>query len=259
MPRFCANLTLLFREVAFMDRFDEAAKAGFKGVEFQFPYAFDLDQIAEKLASNRLEMVLFNLPAGNWEAGDRGLAANPNRINEFQEGVGKGIDAAKKLGATQLNCLGGLIPEGVSEDKIYQTFADNIKFAGDELKKAGLRLLVEPVNNKDNPGVYLSSTEKGVNLIRDSGSDNAFIQFDIYHAQRMEGELAKTIQTHIAMIRHMQLADNPGRHEPGTGEINYRFLFKWIDALGYDGWIGCEYHPETTTIEGLDWIASHRM
>ena len=257
MPRFCANLTLLFKEVAFMERFDEAAKAGFKGVEFQFPYAFNLDQIAEKLQSNHLEMVLFNLPAGNWEAGDRGLAANPNRIGEFKEGVGRAVEAAKKLGVKQLNCLGGLAIEGEPEEKIFQTFSDNIRFAGDELKKAGLRLLVEPVNDKDNPGVYLSNTQKAVDLIRASGSDNAFLQFDIYHAQRMEGELANTIQTHIAMIKHMQLADNPGRHEPGTGEINYRFLFKWIDDLGYDGWIGCEYHPETTTKEGLGWIAAH--
>lgn len=259
MPRVCANLTLLFKEVPFLQRFEQAAKAGFKGVEFQFPYAFDLDQIAEKLQANQLEMVLFNLPAGNWDAGDRGLAANPNRIGEFQEGVGKGIEAAKKLGVKQLNCLGGLAPKGVSEERIYQTFADNLRFAGNELKKAGLRLLVEPVNTFDNPGVYLCHTQKALDLIKDSGSDNVFLQHDIYHMQRMEGELANTIKANIAMIRHMQLADNPGRHEPGTGEINYRFLFKLIDDLGYDGWIGCEYHPKTTTLEGLGWIADHNL
>ncbi|MCL1886582.1 MAG: hydroxypyruvate isomerase [Betaproteobacteria bacterium] len=259
MPKFSANLSMLFTEVPFMERFDAAAKAGFKGVEFLFPYAFDLDQIAEKLKSNNLEMVLFNLPAGNWEGGDRGIAANPNRIGEFQDGVGRAINAAKKLGVKQLNCLGGLTPEGVSEDKIDKTFVDNLKFAGDELKKAGLRLLVEPINNFDIPGVYLAHTQKAINLIRDSGSDNVFLQHDIYHMQRMEGELANTIKTNIAMIKHMQLADNPGRNEPGTGEINYRFLFKFIDDLGYDGWIGCEYRPKTTTLEGLGWMASHKI
>ena len=259
MPKFSANLSMLFTEVPFMERFDAAAKAGFKGVEFLFPYAFDLDQIAEKLKSNNLEMVLFNLPAGNWEGGDRGIAANPNRIGEFQDGVGRAINAAKKLGVKQLNCLGGLTPEGVSEDKIDKTFVDNLKFAGDELKKAGLRLLVEPINNFDIPGVYLTHTQKAINLIRESGSDNVFLQHDIYHMQRMEGELANTIKTNIAMIKHMQLADNPGRNEPGTGEINYRFLFKFIDDLGYDGWIGCEYRPKTTTLEGLGWMASHKI
>jgi len=258
MPRFSANLNMLFNEVPFMERFDAAAKAGFKGVEFWFPYAFDLDRIAERLQSNRLEMVLFNLPAGNWEGGDRGIAANPNRVGEFQDGVGKAIEAAGKLNVRQLNCLGGLAPRGVPEDKIYQTFVDNLKFAGDQLKAAGLRLLVEPVNNMDVPGAYLVHTQKALDMIRDCGSDNVFLQHDIYHMQRMEGELASTIKANISMIRHMQLADNPGRHEPGTGEINYRFLFRFIDDLGYDGWIGCEYRPKTATLEGLGWIEAHR-
>lgn len=257
MPKLSANLSMLFTEVPFMARFDAAAKAGFKGVECQFPYAFDLDQIAERLASNQLEMVLFNLPAGDWEGGDRGIAANPDRVSEFRNGVGKAIEAAKKLGVKQMNCLGGLTPEGVSEDRIYQTFVDNLRFAAGELKKAGICLLVEPVNNLDVPGAYLSHTQKAIDIIRDAGSDNAFLQLDIYHLQRMEGELANTIKTNIAMIKHMQLADNPGRHEPGTGEINYRFLFSFIDELGYDGWIGCEYHPKTTTTDGLRWIEAH--
>lgn len=258
MPKFSANLSMLFDEVPFLERFDAAAKAGFRGVECQFPYAFDMDRIAEKLQSNHLEMVLFNLPAGDWEAGDRGIAANPDRVNEFQEGVGKAIEAGKKLGVKQMNCLGGRMPEGVSEDRIYRTFVDNLKFAGGELKKAGIRLLVEPVNNLDVPGAYLVHTQKAIDMIRETRSDNVFLQHDIYHMQRMEGELASTIKAHIAMIRHMQLADNPGRNEPGTGEINYRYLFRFIDALGYDGWIGCEYHPKTTTLEGLGWIAAHR-
>lgn len=257
MPKLSANLSMLFTEMPFMERFDAAAKAGFKGVECQFPYAFDMEQIAERLKSNQLEMVLFNLPAGDWEGGDRGIAANPNRVSEFRDGVGKAIEAGKTLGVKQINCLGGIAPHGVPEARIYKTFVDNLAFAAGELKNAGIRLLVEPVNNLDVPGAYLSYTQKAIDMIRDAGSDNVFLQLDIYHMQRMEGELANTIKANIAMIRHMQLADSPGRHEPGTGEINYRFLFSFIDELGYDGWIGCEYRPKTTTTEGLGWIKAH--
>ncbi|WAW11208.1 hydroxypyruvate isomerase [Oxalobacter vibrioformis] len=257
MPKLSANLSMLFTEVPFMERFDAAAKAGFKGVECQFPYAFDMEQIAERLKSNQLEMVLFNLPAGDWEGGDRGIAANPNRVSEFRDGVEKAIEAGKTLGVKQINCLGGIAPHGVPEARIYKTFVDNLAFAAGELKNAGIRLLVEPVNNLDVPGAYLSYTQKAIDMIRDAGSDNVFLQLDIYHMQRMEGELANTIKANIAMIRHMQLADSPGRHEPGTGEINYRFLFSFIDELGYDGWIGCEYRPKTTTTEGLGWIKAH--
>lgn len=257
MPKFSANLSMLFTELPFMARFEAAAKAGFKGVEVQFPYAFDLDRIAEALQTFHLEMALFNLPAGDWDGGDRGIAANPDRMGEFQEGVGRALEAAAKLGVRQMNCLGGLRPPGVSEERIYRTFADNLKFAGDALKRAGLRLLVEPVNSLDVPGAYLVHTEKALQLIRDCGSDNVFLQHDLYHRQRMEGELANTLCAHINMIRHIQIADTPGRHEPGTGEINYGFLFGLLDRLGYDGWIGCEYHPQTTTQAGLGWLASY--
>ena len=259
MPKFAANLSMLFTDVPFMDRFDAAAKAGFKGVEFLFPYAFDLDQIAEKLKSNNLELVLHNLPAGNWEGGERGIACHPDRVNEFQEGVGKAIEAAKKLGVKQLNCLSGRRPEGVSEDKMRATFVSNLKFAADKLKAEGIRLITEPVNTVDIAGAYLCHTQQAIDIIKETGSDNLFLQHDIYHMQRMEGELANTIKANISMIKHMQLADNPGRNEPGTGEINYRFLFKFIDDLGYDGWIGCEYNPKTTTVEGLGWIESHKV
>lgn len=259
MPKLAANLSMLFTEVPFMDRFDAAAKAGFKGVEFLFPYAFDLDQIADKLKANNLQLVLHNLPAGNWEGGERGIACHPDRVGEFQDGVGTAINAAKKLGVKQLNCLAGKTPEGVSADKLRQTFVSNLKFAADKLKAEGIRLITEPINTFDIPGFYLKGTQQAVNIIKETGSDNLFIQHDIYHMQRMEGELANTIKANLSMIKHMQLADNPGRFEPGTGEINYHFLFKFIDELGYDGWIGCEYKPKTTTIEGLGWIAAHNV
>ncbi len=257
MPKLAANLSMMFTEVPFMDRFDAAAKAGFKGVEFLFPYAFDLGQMADKLKSNRLEMVLHNLPAGNWEGGERGIACDPKRVGEFQDGVGKAIEAAKTLGAKQLNCLAGKAPEGVSADALRATFVANLKFAADKLKAEGIRLLAESINTFDIPGFYLSGTQQALDIIRETGSDNLFSQYDIYHMQRMEGELANTIKANLAMIKHLQLADNPGRFEPGTGEINYRFLFQFIDEIGYDGWIGCEYKPKTTTLEGLGWIAAH--
>lgn len=257
MPKLAANLSMLFNEVPFMDRFDAAAQAGFKGVEFLFPYAFDMNQMADSLKKNNLELVLHNLPAGNWEGGERGIACHPDRVGEFQDGVGKGIEAAKKLGVKQVNALAGKAPEGVAADKLRATFVANLKFAAEKLKAEGIRLITEPINTFDIPGFYLNRTQQAIDIIKQVGSDNLFLQHDIYHMQRMEGELANTIKANLPMIKHMQLADNPGRFEPGTGEINYKFLFNFIDELGYDGWIGCEYRPKTTTLEGLGWMAAH--
>ncbi len=254
MPKFAANLTMLFNEVPFMDRFEAAAQAGFKGVEFLFPYAFDKDALAERLHKHGLTQVLHNLPAGNWEAGERGIACHPDRVGEFQEGVGRAIEYATTLGCRQLNCLAGVAPAGVSADELRSTFIDNLRFASAKLKAAGIRLLIEPINTYDIPGFHLSRTAQAIDIIDAVGSDNLFVQYDIYHAQRMEGELANTIARHLARIAHMQLADNPGRNEPGTGEINYAWLFRHIDKLGYDGWIGCEYKPAAGTVEGLGWI-----
>ncbi len=254
MPKFAANLTMLFNEVPFMDRFEAAAQAGFKGVEFLFPYAFDRDALAERLHKHGLTQVLHNLPAGNWEAGERGIACHPDRVGEFQEGVGRAIEYATTLGCRQLNCLAGVAPAGVSADELRSTFIDNLRFASAKLKAAGIRLLIEPINTYDIPGFHLSRTAQAIDIIDAVGSDNLFVQYDIYHAQRMEGELANTIAKHLARIAHIQLADNPGRNEPGTGEINYAWLFRHIDKLGYDGWIGCEYKPAAGTVEGLGWI-----
>jgi hydroxypyruvate isomerase len=253
MPRFAANLTMLFTEYPFLDRFEHAAKAGFKAVEFLFPYAFDAAEIRQRLQTHGLELVLHNLPAGNWEAGERGIACHPDRVDEFREGVAKALDYAGQLGVGQLNCLVGKVPAGVSEDVLRQTVVDNLRYAAAALKTAGLKLLIEPINTFDIPGFYLSRTPQAVALLDEVGADNAFIQYDIYHAQRMEGELAATIEKHLSRIAHVQLADNPGRNEPGTGEIHYPFLFAHLDRLGYQGWIGCEYKPATTTEAGLGW------
>lgn len=253
MPKFAANLTMLFTEQSFLDRFDHAAKAGFKAVEFLFPYAFSPDEIKRRLDVNGLELVLHNLPAGNWDAGERGIACHPDRVAEFREGVEKAIAYARVLSVKQLNCLVGKAPAGVADDLLRRTVVDNLRYAADALKKAGLRLLIEPINTFDIPGFYLNRTVQAADLLAQVGADNAFIQYDIYHAQRMEGELAATIEKYLPRIGHIQLADNPGRNEPGTGEINYPFLFAHLDRLGYQGWIGCEYKPATTTEAGLGW------
>ena len=257
MPRLAANLTMLFTEESFLQRFAAAARAGFRGVEFLFPYAFEAQQIAEQLQRHQLQLVLHNLPAGDWAAGERGIACHPGREREFQDGVGQALRYAKQLGVPQLNCLAGIVPAGVSPDDARATFVSNLKFAAGQLQAEAIRLLIEPINTFDIPGFLLSHTAQALDIIRDTGSDNVFVQYDIYHMQRMEGELANTLARHLPQIRHIQLADNPGRFEPGTGEINYRYLFRHLDDIGYDGWIGCEYKPKTTTLAGLGWRAAH--
>jgi hydroxypyruvate isomerase len=257
MPKFAANLSMLYNEHDFMDRFRAATQAGFKGVEYLFPYDYGKDQLAEALRTNDLVQVLHNLPAGDWAGGERGIACHPDRVGEFQDGVGKAVDYATALGCQQVNCLAGIAPQGVDADTLRRTFVDNLKFAAGELKKAGIRLLIEPINTRDIPGFYLCHTQQALDLIDETGSDNLFVQYDIYHMQIMEGDLAPTIEKHLARIAHLQLADNPGRHEPGTGEINYPFLFGFIDRLGYDGWIGCEYKPAAGTDAGLGWISPY--
>jgi hydroxypyruvate isomerase len=258
MPKFAANLTMLFTEHPFLDRFEHAARAGFDAVEFLFPYAFDASEIKDRLAANKLKLVLHNLPAGDWDAGERGIACLPDRIDEFRDGVARAIDYGRKLGVPKLNCLAGKVPIGVTDDVLRRTFVENLRFAAAELKAVGIRLLIEPINLYDIPGFYLNRTAQAVAILDEVASDNLFIQYDIYHAQRMEGELIGTMQKHFARIGHLQLADNPGRHEPGTGEIHYERVFAAIDRLGYDGWIGCEYKPATTTEAGLGWFARAR-
>ena len=253
MPRFAANLTMLFTELPFMQRFEAAARAGFEAVEYLFPYPFDKHELAAALKANGLVQVLHNLPAGDWDAGERGIACHPDRVAEFREGVGRAIDYAAALGCPQLNCLVGKLPAGATRQDVQPTLVENLRFAARELEKAGLKLLIEPINTFDIPGFFLNRTDQALALLDAVGSDNLRIQYDIYHAQRMEGELANTLATHLARIGHIQLADNPGRGEPGTGEIHYPWLFQHIDAIGYTGWIGCEYKPRTTTIEGLGW------
>ena len=257
MTKLAANLTMLFTEVPFLDRFEAAARAGFTAVEFLFPYPYEAGDLARRLAENQLRLVLHNLPAGNWDAGERGIACHPNRIDEFRDGVRTAISYAKQLGVKQLNCLVGIVPPDVSQAAAHRTVVANLSAAAAILKVEGIRLLIEPINTFDIPGFFLTSTGQAARIIEETGSDNIFIQYDIYHMQRMEGELANTIKAKLPLIGHVQLADNPGRNEPGTSEINYRFLFEQLTALGYDGWIGCEYKPRAGTEAGLGWRAAH--
>jgi len=254
MPKFAANLTMLFTELPFMQRFEAAARAGFEAVEYLFPYPFAQEELAAALKANGLRQVLHNLPAGDWDVGERGIACHPDRVAEFREGVPRAIAYATALGCPQVNCLAGKLPAGVSEADACRTLVDNLRFAAEQLRGAGIRLLIEPINTFDIPGFLVNRTEQALGILDEVDSSNLLVQYDIYHAQRMEGELAGTLSKHLARIGHIQLADNPGRGEPGTGEINYAWLFRHIDAIGYDGWIGCEYKPRAATTDGLGWI-----
>jgi len=254
MPQFAANLTMLFTERPFLDRFEAAASAGFRAVEFLFPYAYAAEEIRTRLDAHGLQLVLHNLPAGDWDAGERGIACLPDRVDEFRAGVDRAVAYAKVLGVKQLNCLAGKAPAGVAEAELRRTLVDNLRHAAQRLAGEGLKLLVEPINTHDIPGFFLNRTQQAIDLLDEVGVNNAFLQYDIYHAQRTEGELAATLEKHLGRIAHVQLADNPGRHEPGTGEIRYEFLFPHLDRIGYRGWVGCEYKPATTTEAGLGWI-----
>ncbi len=254
MLKFSANLTMMFNEVDFLARFERAYRAGFKGVEYLFPYEWEKEKLADELEKHGLEQVLHNLPAGDWAGGERGIACQPARVGEFQEGVGLAIEYAKTLRCSRLNCLVGMTPKEVPPEKVCQTLIDNLRFAATALEKEGIQLLVEPLNSQDTPGFYLVHTRDALQLLEEISHKNLWIQYDIYHMQIMEGNLAKTIQANLAHIAHMQVADNPGRHEPGTGEINYTNLFRFINEAGYDGWIGCEYKPAGVTEEGLEWV-----
>jgi len=258
MPRFAANLSMLFTEVPLLERFGRAARAGFSSVELQFPYEVTAEAMREQLVAHKLRMVLHNLPAGDWAAGDRGTACDPARVEEFRAGVPQAIAYAKILGVPQLNCLSGKAPAGVDDATVRATFVANLRFAAAALKEAGLKLLIEPINNYDVPGFWLNRTALAVSVLDEVGADNAYVQYDIYHAQRYEGELAATMDKYLARIGHIQLADNPGRNEPGTGEINYPFLFAHLDRIGYQGWIGCEYKPAAGTEAGLGWLEQAR-
>ena len=254
MPKFSANLSMLFKEVDFLDRFERAALAGFKGVEFLFPYEWDKKELKDRLNTHGLEVVLHNLPAGQWSAGERGLACLPDRVSEFRDGVALAIQYATALRCPRLNCLAGIPPVTLSEEEKRRTLVSNVRYAAEETQKAGIVLMVEALNAHDMPGFCLNNTSQVLELLKAVGHSNLHIQYDIYHMQIMEGNLIGTISQNIDRIAHIQLADVPGRHEPGTGEIHFDNLFRAIDEMGYHGWIGCEYNPTGPTEASLGWV-----
>lgn len=254
MPKLAANLTMLFTEVAFPERFAAARKAGFRNVEFLFPYDYSPEQVKAWVDENELTVVLHNLPSGNWAAGDRGIAADPRRVDEFRAGVSQAIPYARALGVPQLNCLAGKAAPGIAAEEHWQTLVANVRIAAEALGEARLNLLVEPINHYDVPGFVLNRTEQALALIAEVGLPNIYVQYDVYHAQREEGNLLPTIREHLPKIAHIQIADNPGRHQPGTGEINYPFLLGELDRLGYSGYVALEYIPEPNTVDSLGWI-----
>jgi hydroxypyruvate isomerase len=244
---------MMFPEVPFLDRFDAAAKAGFKAVEFQFPYAFAVSEIRQRLDDNGLTALLHNFPAGDWAAGERGLTCLPARVQDFRDGVARALEYAVPLGVERLNCLSGIAPSGEEPARVWATLTDNLRYAAHEAARAGIRVMVEACNSRDIPGFLLDTSARAIQAIDDAGAANLWLQYDIYHMQRAEGELAATIERLLPRIGHIQVADNPGRHQPGTGEINFPFLFDRLDQIGYDGWVAGEYNPQGPTADGLNW------
>ncbi len=257
MPKFSANLSFLYADLPFADRFAAAAKDGFPAVEYVSPYEMPSDQIAALLHQHGLTQALFNLPAGDWAGGERGIGCLPDRIEEFQAGVAKAVEYGQALGCAKINCLAGIAPQGASADVLEETLVANLKYAAPRLADAGIQLLLEPINLRDIPGFFVSHTDHAERIFDAVGSDNLYLQYDIYHTQIMQGDLIPTYERLAARIAHIQIADNPGRHEPGTGEINYDFVFKALDRLGYDGFVGCEYKPMADTSAGLGWMKKY--
>jgi hydroxypyruvate isomerase len=254
MPRFAANLTMLFTEVPFLERFDAAARAGFRAVEFVSPYEHPAADVAHAARGAGVETVLFNLPAGDWARGDRGMACDPSRLGEVREGVERALAYADALGCTRLHCMAGIRPPGVPETALREGYLASLRLAGRALAARGITLLVEGINGRDMPGYYLGSSRQAFELIEAAGVPNLYYQYDVYHMQIVEGDLAATLERRIERIGHVQIADPPGRHEPGTGEVSFSFLLRHLDRIGYRGWVGCEYRPRAGTVAGLSWM-----
>ena len=254
MPKFAANLSMMFNEHDFPNRFAAAAKAGFDAVEFLFPYDYSPAEVAQWHKENTLKNVLFNLPPGDWAAGERGIAALPGREAEFRAGVAKAIEYALALGTPQLHMMAGLVPAGSDMAIHRKTYLENMKFAAQALAKHNLNLLLEPINTRDMPGYFLNTQVQAHELRVESGEPNVKVQMDFYHAQIMEGDLAETFKKYFKDIGHTQIASVPKRNEPDDGEVNYPYLYQLLDEMGYEGYVGCEYRPKGKTEDGLAWF-----
>lgn len=258
MPRFAANLSLLFTEYPLLQRVQAAARAGFAAVEVQFPYEHEPDLWRAALDEAGVPLVLHNLPAGDWAAGERGIACHPDRIDEFRAGVQHALRWAVPLQVPRLNVIAGVAPAHVPQVEARQVLVDNLRYAARQLQPHGIQLLLEPINTFDIPGFFVHRTAQALDIVDDVGEPNVALQHDLYHAQRMEGELIGTLRRHMARIGHVQIADNPGRHEPGSGEIRWEAVLDELDRLGYTGWVGCEYRPAAGTEAGLGWMRRWR-
>ena len=255
MPRLAANLSMMFNEVPFLDRFDAAAKAGFKAVEFLFPYEYKPADLRTRLDAAGLQQVLFNMPPGDWANGERGLASLPGRAQEFRDNVKIALDYATTLGCPLIHCMAGIPAAGTSPVTAAALFASNLAWAGEQAKSAGVRLAIEPINHRDMPGYHLNTMAQGAAVVDAIGLDRIGLQFDVYHCQTTEGDITKRLERFLPVVVHMQIADVPARNEPGTGEIGWEYVFRRIDELGYKGWVGCEYRPAGNTVAGLSWRA----
>lgn len=254
MPKFSANLSFLFGEVPFLDRFAACKEVGFSYVEYPFPYEHSPEMLRGLLERHGLKQVLFNLSAGDWGAGDRGFASDSKRVEEFRRNVDEAVGYAKALGVDRVNCLVGLQIDGVPFEEQWRVLVENLRYASEKFAREGLDLLVEPINTYDIPGFFISSTQEALRLLDEVRAGNLKIQYDVYHMQKMEGNLVETIRGNLDRIGHIQIADNPGRHQPGTGEINYRFLLNELDRMGYEGYVGLEYVPVPDTKGSLSWV-----
>lgn len=256
MPRFCANLSTLFTDRPFPDRFAAAAEVGFKGVEMQFPYHLDRDAVMATLADHRLSMVLCNAPPGDWEAGERGLAALPGREEEFRDSLDLALEWCGALRCPNLHVMAGIVDEDDPDalEEAYDAYLRNLGYAAAQAQVHGVKVLIEPINGIDMPGYFLQRPDDAARVLDEVDHDNLFLQFDIYHAQITQGGLTDFLEANLHRIAHMQVAGVPGRHEPDSnGEVNFPYLFNLIDAHGYDGWVGCEYRPRINTLAGLRW------
>jgi hydroxypyruvate isomerase len=253
MPRFCANLSMMFNEVPFLERFAAAAAAGFSAVEYLFPYDHDPAVLRAALDAEGLTQVLFNAPPGDWSAGERGIACLPGREPEFRAGIRRALDYAAALGCRQVHCMAGLAPAGLAPVTLAAVYATNLAWAAEQAAAAGVKLLIEPINHRDMPGYFLNTTDQAADLIEAIGRERLGLQFDIYHCQITEGDITRRMARLLPLIDHMQIADVPARNEPGSGEIGWEYVFARIDALGYRGWVGCEYRPAGETVAGLAW------
>ena len=254
MPRFAANLTMMYPEHGFLDRFAAAARDGFKGVEFLFPYEHAAGELRTRLDDNGLTLALFNAPPGDWSKGERGIASLPGREDEFRRSIATALEYARVLGNRTLHVMAGLIAPGADRGRHRAVYMSNLAYAADQARALGITVVIEPINTRDIPGFFLNRQDEAHAVCRDVGAANLKVQMDLYHCQIVEGDLAMKIRQYIGGVGHMQVAGVPERHEPDVGEVNYPYLFKLVDELGYAGWIGCEYRPRGRTSDGLRWL-----